>query len=239
MSLATLRTEFRVRTGDLNIIDADIDNYINRGIKFLDALTDYTHAPAKHFAVIPINTLAYTFSSNCRAAHKVYLIDAMTGRTEIDKITQAQMRTLYPDSANSTSGKPIYYTIDEVRSYPDTFDKTLAANVPYAKYINTAISNWTTRGIDFNCPTDKEYMIEIDGLFNHPELTDVIPAVTDNWWTVQYPEAVMLSAMYHMELTYRNSEGANDYLIGMRGIIDGIDKDRADEESHNTTQMLG
>ena len=220
MSITTLRSEFRIRTGDLNILDADIDNYINRGIKTLDSLTEYSHALAKHFVLKPIATQAVGLSSNCRAIREVYLIDATTGRAIVGKITQKQMRDLYPDAINGTNGKPIYYAIDEVRSYPDAFDETVAANVPYAKYINTQIINWTARGIEFN----------------HPDLS---ATVTENWWTLQWHEAVMLAAMYHMEITYRNSEGANDYLLGIKNIVNGIDKDNADEESYNATQMLG
>lgn len=236
MSITTLRTEFRTRTGDLNILDADIDVYVNRGIKFLDLLTNYSHAPGKYFAIVPAGTYTISFSSDCRAIKEVWCIEATTGRTIIEKIPQSKMRELYPDAANTTQDKPAFYAMDERRAYPDAFDPAAPANAAYVKYLNTQISNWLYRGIEFSCPTNKEYMIEVIGLFNHPTLSDTI---LDNWWTIQQPEVVMLAAMYHMELTYRNSEGANDYLLGINNIVTGIDKDNADEESSELTQMFG
>src|SRR4030067_1693792 len=237
MTITELRTEFRIRTGDLNILDVDIDKYVNRGIKFLDMLTEYTHAPAKYHAILAANTHHISFDAACRAIREVWLIEANTGRVQVNKIQPNDMKLLYPTAPNDTGGIPSFYSIDIMRAFPDTFDPAAIGNAAYVKYLDTQISNWLYRGIEFNCPTDKEYMVEVIGLFNHPALTDIVPAITTNWWTEQQPEATMLAAMYHMELTYRNSEGASDYLTGINSIITGIDRDKADEESAESTQM--
>jgi len=42
---------------------------------------------------------------------------------------------------------------------------------------------------------------------------------------------LVFAALYMLEVSYRNMEGANGWLLAMSEITTGIDKDVADEES--------
>lgn len=235
MTIVELRTIFTNRSGDINMADADIDRYINHGIEFLDLLTEYSHAPAKYYAEIAAGVSFHTFGNRSRVIKEVWIIDSVDGRSKLEKVKHSDLREQYPDMPSATADKPLYYAVDINRAVPTGFDET---NLPAAfqPFIDTSATAYNIKGILFAPPTDEVYVLEVIGKFHSPTLTD---AYTQNWWSVSYPDLVILAALYQLETHYRNTEGANDYMNTMRPIIKGLDYDVAEEDSQDYTAMRG
>ena len=235
MTISELRTLFKTRSGDLNMTDADIDKHINSGISVLDRLTEFSHAPAKYYAELAIGASFHTFTSKNRVIQEVWIIKANTGRSKLEKVNHSDLREQYSDIPNTTGDLPLYYAVDINRAYPEDFDET---NLPAAfqPYIDTVTADYNIKGILFAPPTDEVYVLEVIGKFHSPTLSDTF---TQNWWSVNYPELTLSAALRQLEISYRNTEGANDYMNAMKVELKGIDYDKAEEESTEFQVMRG
>lgn len=235
MTIAELRVIFTDRSGDINMVDADVDRYINSGIELLDLLTEYTHAPAKYYAEFAAGESFHTFVNKCRVLKEVWIIDSVDGRSKLEKVTLAELREFYPDITTTTAGKPAYYAVDINRAVPTDFDES---NLPAAfqPFIDTSAVAFNLKGILFGIPADEVYVLEVIGKFHSPALSD---AYTQNWWGVNYPDVVINAALFKLEAHYRNSEGMNDYMKDIKIMLKGMDYDRAEEASQDYTVMRG
>lgn len=235
MTIAELRVLFTDRSGDINMVDADVDRYINSGIELLDLLTEYSHAPAKYYAEIAIGESFHTFGNKSRVIKEVWIIDSVDGRSRLEKVNRSELREYYPDINTTAAGKPKYYAVDVNRAVPTGFDETTLP-AAFRPFIDAAVPAFALKGILFGTPTDKIYVVEVIGKFHSPTLSD---AYTQNWWSVNYPDVAVIAAMYQLEAHYRNTEGMNDYMNAMRPILQGIDYDGAEEDSEEFGAMRG
>lgn len=124
----------------------------------------------------------------------------------------------YPFSSVS-SGRPLYYT----RSLPRSIDEAHLDNVGDLAdqiYIVPA--------------PDQAYTLYVRGYFTSAELTDITDV---NWWSLRYPHLLIDAALYKIELAYRNTAGANDYLTGLERDLRGVEANAVEGESANITQM--
>lgn len=235
MTLTELRAIFRDRSGDINILDPDVDRYINSGIELLDLLTTYSHAPAKYYAELAIGDTFHTFSSKNRVVNEVWIIDSEDGRTKLEKVKRSDLVEQYADDDSVNAGKPLYYAMDINRAHPTAFDETTLP-VEFRPFIDTVATDYNIKGILFKPPTDEVYVLEIIGKFHSPVLTLLYP---NNWWGVNYPDLVILAAMYQLETHYRNLEGASGYMDTMATLIRGIEYDKAEEDAVDYKAMIG
>lgn len=234
MTLQELRILFIERSGDINITNTKMDNFINQGVKFLDELTDYIHTAAKQYIEIAINSSILNLPSNCRVIDEVWVISATTGRTQLAKVSTAVLRAMYNDFTDIDSGKPVYYTLRIVRANPSDFDPT---DFPtYAAYMDTIIADYSAKGITIMPPADTTYLIEVIGKFYSPTLTE---SYNNNWWSYNHPELVITAALYRLEMSYKNTEGANGYLTAINTEILSIIHDKIDEEQVGMNMMEG
>jgi len=236
MPISDLRNSFKLRSGDINLSNKEIDGFINTGIKLLDKITEYTHAPAKLYQTVAAGTATFTFSSFCRVLKEVWIIDANTGRAELEKVVDAELRTAYAKLTTLTTAKPKYYSNTTIRDFPESFDPANPALAAYTDYIDTINSDFSFRGITLIPKPDKEYLIELLGKFNSAPLTDT---VVDNWWSVNDDEAVIQAALYFFELSLRNTEGAKELLSSIRLLTGEISKDTYEEDYANPVVMEG
>jgi len=85
-------------------------------------------------------------------------------------------------------------------------------------------------------PTDAAITIEVFGIFHSLELKENIQ---ENYWSVNYPDVLVLASLMSMEGFYRNTQGVNDYLNQINAILRGIDVDTADAMTVESMQMEG
>jgi len=236
MPISDLRNSFKERSGDINLTNKEVDNFINTGIKLLDKITEYTHSPAKLYQKITAGTTAMAFTSFCRVLKEVWLIDANTGRVELEKVADTELRTVYANLSTLAAAKPKYYSNSLLRDVPESFDPADPTLTAYAQYIDTVNADYGFRGITIMPKADTEYLIELIGKFNSPVLSDT---VTDNWWSINDNELVIQSALYFFELSLRNAEGAKELLTSIRLLTGEISKDTYEEDYANPVIMEG
>ena len=85
-------------------------------------------------------------------------------------------------------------------------------------------------------PTDEEIIVEVQGLwYSNPLSSD-----TDkNYWSVNHPEALFAAASYKLEVSYRNTEGAKDWLAAIDMQLGELGKDFVEQQASGVTQMKG
>jgi hypothetical protein len=62
---------------------------------------------------------------------------------------------------------------------------------------------------------------------------------TKSFWTEVHPDILLQAALYKLETFYRNSEGAKDWKSSLTIDISDMDKDAAEEEAANISEMGG
>lgn len=235
MSLSDLRTQFKTETGREELSNSRIDFFINEGIKLLDRMSNYEKGPAIQYVIASQDSDAVDFSTDCLFIREVYLIDSEGARTRLIKTDEDRLL-----EAKSTGNAGGYYSTRITRPHPHSFDKTVGSYAPYQAYINTLPAYTSTRGILLGEALDKEYLVEIRGKFKSPTLTtDGDNLVTDNWWTVNNPIAVLKAAVYYLYSEYKNMEGMTKYLADIKEVITNLDYDQAEEEAAGVSEMLG
>ena len=81
---------------------------------------------------------------------------------------------------------------------------------------------------------DQAYKLQIDTVGRAEPLAD---DDDDNWWTLQYPEALILSALYRIEIANRNTEGARDWLLALEEDLRNIEIDIIEQENETYQQQ--
>lgn len=95
----------------------------------------------------------------------------------------------------------------------------------------------TDNGADYFINAGQKFL---DKRFGHAELSLELSNDSDtSWWTLEAPETLITAALYELELSYRNTEGARDWLGGIDNDLDGMEKDVISEEITGVDQMEG
>jgi hypothetical protein len=63
--------------------------------------------------------------------------------------------------------------------------------------------------------------------------------VLNNWWSRDYPELLVRATLYQLELDYRNTEGAKDWLTSIDTDLRQIDYNIVEEQYEGINQMEG
>ncbi|KKM64227.1 hypothetical protein LCGC14_1503490 [marine sediment metagenome] len=83
---------------------------------------------------------------------------------------------------------------------------------------------------------DSTYTLEVIGRFYEPR---VIGDWDSTYWTEEEPNLLVWAAAYIMEITYRNSEGADDWEAKIDKFLGDIERDKVAEEVVGINKMKG
>lgn len=85
---------------------------------------------------------------------------------------------------------------------------------------------------------DKEYQVKVRAAVYSPYLED--DPSSSSWWSDRYPMLLTHAACYQLELSYRNTQGANDWLMGIERMLINLDRNEVSRElSHGRRVMWG
>lgn len=233
-----VKTKFIEITGRADLADPaaafDAGFFINEGQKFLDRLFNKGKTEARHFVNLTVGQVIVPLQ-NVRSFKEVWLYDA-TYRYKLDVETASDLRNYYNEPvAALAAGAPEYYAPIVIRPYPKNLTST-GLNQVWAVQDMKLTTHETYNAILLKPPVDvsSKYTLEVHGLF----YTDALSADTDiSYWTETNELLLIFAAAYFMELTYRNTEGAKDWLAAITTITDGLDKDIVEEELTGITSM--
>lgn len=204
--------------------DAGADFFINAGMRFLDRRFYTLKTVGRRFDEVAADSWYLTFQ-NCRSITEVWINDD-EARWQLTKYDYDVIRRNYPGLVSAAeTGPPGFYTPVWIRS-PDATD--IDAQGSFFNYVK-ADDDGTYNGILFVPPTDASYVIETIGHFYFEALSD---NDDENYWTVSVPDTLLKAALYQLEVFYRNTEGAKDWLGALT--IEGTDleKDVVEQESN-------
>ena len=251
MALSTIKTLFIKASGreDLNNDTATGQLwFINQGQKMLDELTEFAKSEARSLITLPAGSFVVTLKG-CRAITKVYLNDGET-ITKLERKTHDWLRANYTDIvengsqlvqgsmtvAGTDSGTPLYYSpfVSHTPEAGKLFSQPTGSHYPY-EYLNSG-DDWSYKSLLIMPPSDEEVTLEIHGKFYSPQLD--LPSDT-SFWTEVKSNMLIAAAMYQLELFYRNTEGASDWLTAINREMIGLQKDVAFDDGVDTLIMEG
>lgn len=235
MDLHDIRTKFcqfsgRYDLASTNVEAFDTDNgadfFINSGMKFLDRRYLTHKSRGRLFEKVAASSWYFSFQ-NCFAIHEVWCNDDEE-RWRLRKYPYQTIRDSYPDLVSDTdTGEPKFYTPVWLRT-PDATDINELGT--FFNHVKTD-DDGTYNAIVFLPPTDGEYVIEVIGRFYHTELSS---NDDENFWTNVAPDTLLKASLYQLEVFYRNTEGAKDWLAAIA--LDGpeLEKNVVEEESNDS-----
>ena len=135
------------------------------------------------------------------------------------------------------SGEPAYYAPAVLRMIPESDRLEIGESDAMIGYADVMFDkHYEYNGVVFYPPPDEAYVVEIWGLFYSPELS---ADVDESFWSVVHPEVLLMAALHQMEIMYRNTEGANDWLNAIMLEVGGLGKDFVEEHISDIDQMEG
>lgn len=251
MDYKDIRDEFVKKSGRYDLVNSDwtdngADFFLNAGQRMLDRRADLEKLEARFYSAITAGSV-YVNTTGLLAIFQAWIADS-NGRARLERCSLSDIREFYYEpTADLTPGTPAYYAPSIVRPYPDTITATaLAAFFDTDGVIASsteAARHYGYSGIFFMPPSDGSYTLEIFGKFGSPVLSATrngsVWTQTASVWTVQHPDILILAALYRMEVFYRNTEGAKDWLAAMDLDLVDLDKLKVDQECAEVTQMEG
>lgn len=234
MTLLQIRTQVAKVSGRYDLVnpttfaDLGMDFYIGAAQKFLDGLTDLPQSAQELSVDLAAGEYAVSLPG-VRAIEGVVAIKLTPVEGEDDPILGEEYgldRVQYMDLRVAMGGVGQLASAD--RSAP-----TVYTLVPLRSTSPTATTEGN-RGIWVWPPVDGDYRIVVQGLTWSPELT----AADDvSFWSVVHPELLVLATLHQLEVFYRNSQGANDYLSQIMQLVRNLDNDTVSEAIANADVM--
>ena len=233
MTLSEVRDLFIEISGRNDLVQAGTavgaDFFLNEGCKELDRRLFGGKGEAAYIVDIDVGQIVIPIP-NCRIIRRVWVYTSSV-KSMMEKAEDLdEMRNYYdePSSSKSVETPYVYFPIS-ARPYP---------NVLVASEFN---QTWALEDLmedgheNFNAilispPPDTVYTVRVEGAFHSDEL------VNDgdyNFWTVKEPLAVVHAAMFKLEQTYRNMEGAREWAAAIETIITPMNMDLVEEEDIN------
>lgn len=211
--------------------DNGADAYLQAGQDMLDEQTNFKKAIGRRWDTIAADIYYVTFQNRCRSILDVWSNDD-ENRTKLRKVDYKDLKNYYDDLVSDTdSGDPIYYCPAFLRAI-DATDKN--ATGTFFNYILADSDSYN--GVIIMPPPDSARDIETHGLF----YSDTLSGESDtNYWTEQHPLLYVWAALWALEISYRNTEGAKDWMSQIQFRLKGIQFDSYEEEMSDLDQMEG
>lgn len=239
MNLLEVRTQFIKLSGRYDLADAvfadnGADYFIKAGLKFLDRKVEFDKDLAKFFKQFAIGEYFAEFQ-DYRTVDRVYFATS-DGRVELEYLAPAEMQTKFGTEpyVDVSSGTPTYFTMAITRSVPEGTALDVIGN--YGSEIKTDGSQVTKQGLIIMPPTDTAGMIEVWGKYETPW-----PSVDTgtNYWFDSFEDIAVNAALYKLEVSYRNTAGAADWLAAIDVDLFGIEKDNIEDDAKRAGEMIG
>lgn len=250
MTLLDIRKQFVRISGryDLVVDAADFEDnganlYITEGQKSLERRLNYNPAVGKLFMDITAGTYKVQFQ-NCRAVQEVWAL-GYESRTELRKLDEYSLRAIHQKYvanmyttplASMQRGRPQFYYPTNLRRVPDDADTSSDSEV-LSSYLDTiSPTDPTYSGIIIFPPPDIDYALEIKGLFYNPVL---VADADTNYWTINHPNLLVMSALRQLEMMYRGSKTASTWNSLIESELLNIEKDFIEQEISHIDTLEG
>ncbi len=234
MTLAELRTKFRDFSGRLDLDDPGVDFFINSGVRFLHSRATSTFSTLRYQKDLNANEF-YVDVPGLAKATSVWIADD-EGRTELEELSLVEAREKFPDGFDqATPSKPSYFAITVKDRAADQWLSTSTTTYD-AEDVFTGTAFSRAQRLLILPPTDKLRTVTVFGHFVAAALKNDSDT---NYWSEEYPDLVLFAALYKLETTYRNREGAQDWLTALDEGLITLEKDAVELEYGDKNVMEG
>ncbi len=239
MSLLDIRTLFIQRSGRYDLVvdttdyaDNGADFFIQSGQKWVERQAEFVLQDGKVFRKLETNKFGLTFQ-DARTIESVYLGNS-TGRVKLDYLSYDNLIACFPKTFTTvTPGQPLYWTNVVVRNVNMDSDSDTGGIIDFMDVIEDS-DNYNA--IVLMPPADQDYHVEITGKFRSKKLTE---DGDTNYWTDNEPFILVLSALRALEISYRNTQGANDWANAIMSELFGLEKDFVENDTNNIPRLEG
>ncbi len=236
MNLQEVRQLFAEKSGFLDSVNEDgsdngADFYLNSGQRYLDKLVERRRDIGRVFRYMGPGSYFVRFR-NCRVIHRVGV-----GTTDSwNWLTRKNLVELRAEFSKPFElldrGAPKYFAPAYLRPYDpssEDFDG-------YIGYMDV-MTDWKEYdGVILAPPTDQPYHIEVWGKFYSESLESDSDT---SYWTINYPDLLIMAAQRQLEAFFRNSQGVQDWTAVIRAEALELGKDFIEEEYFDIDQMEG
>ena len=236
MNLSQLRKQFVEKSGRYDLINLDgsdngADFFIKSGQRFLDQRANIREA----YSGVAILELPagdkYVNLSNCWAISSVSVL--LTNSDRWYPLERLHNRGSYR-FAFSSSGHPRYYILSTVRYVNDLTDQPASAvNIPSDVITSTAWDGQTLTLEILPMPSH-DCVIQVKGNFYSKELSS---DDSTSYWSISHPSILLMAAMYKLEVFYRNTEGAQDWLNALQLELTDVEQQEIFQDLFDSDEM--
>lgn len=221
MNLYDVRQQFIVRSGRYDLEQrtrsgaVPADFFIQAGQRFLDRRSNVQKSQN---ALLTKNIRigeSFVPLESCWYIDKVRLLDEEKNAWETLSRIHSKASIRY---AMRSRGTPLYWLITTPRSANDLVSQAVNTIQENADTFTAPLTNAADTMIEILPAPYKEFVLEVTGKFYSVPLTQDLDS---SFWSELYPDLLVKAALYQLEIFYRNSEGASDWLNSIQ--LDLID----------------
>ncbi len=221
-------------SGRIDLNEDNVLDYLNEGQRFLDDQTDFAFSPGSYVQDLTIGTSFVILDYPSKTLETVKLYDLSGSFTTLTLLSLKELQSLSTQlPAFKANGAPTFCALADSRKV--SLQDVNASLTNKIGLIETSSSARNT-GIVFDCPIASAQTLHLKGKFYSPEIC------MDNetsWWAINHPFTLIHSALFKLEINYRNSEGAKDWLSAIQLTLSNIDKNEAEVISNRVSNMEG
>ena len=234
MNLNQVRKRFRDLSGRYDLVNDDssdtVDFLINSACEFLDRMSEVQKSYAVHYKYLMTGgwNLQVPY---CRAVKEVW-IASRDYRWQLEKKSLQDLLAGLMDEKTTSleQGDPLYYSPILTR----TVEKPPTG-------INNFVDTIVSQGHHFNAvlilpPPSQRLLVEIKGLFNSETL---IADKDENFWTAVHPGLLLKAALHELEIFNQNQSKVEAWEKAITIELDGINKDKVEEDIAEISEMEG
>ena len=214
------RHDLATTTTDPWDTDAGADFFINSGSRWLDLQQETNKSDAQFDKDLSIGDYKW-YLQYCLVVRDIWIKDSEGNRERLTPKKYDWIRDNYPLLGSEDTGTPEYWC-----QYVSRYAPEQASSGEDIKYVSIMIMP----------PTDEAVTAEVFGMFHAVNLSD---NDDENYWSVYYPDVLVLSAIRALVGFYRNTEAVKDYERQIDSILHGIDVDVAYWGTVEDLQMEG
>lgn len=220
MELLELRQEFVKKSGRYDLVtntttwpDNGANFYINAGQRMLTKMLEPRSKMTQVQVSLDPGEYEVDFQATARVIKNVYVVDADGAKVAL-------------------TFKNIDWIIYEFGKDVDQIEP----GVPYYWTYKIPSSEDAARKIHIVSPVSETCIIETHGYFMPANMS---ADNDESWWAAEYPEILLKAALYQLEVFYRNTEGAKDWMSAIQQEIQLIDFEDCADISAQINQMEG
>lgn len=226
MTLLELREQFVKASGRTDLVvdtqnyaDNGADRFIRAGQKFLDDILPTPKSSAEVKKKISQGTAEVSFPQ-VRSILKVRVQESGEKPQILDELPLFKFYDKYGDlkyiKSEADEGKPKRYALGILRDeFPTSFSEG-------------------ERQIIFHPPADGNYDLVLTAEYFSAQLED---DSDESWWSIVYPNVLIMSARRRLEIEHRNREGARQFEEHIRRKLQDIDSNIVREDSSGIASM--